>query len=611
MELDDYIKKNYKIFIDTCSLLENPMVISKIFQGAASILQSNNAKINIPLSVISEVEKHCKNVVNPSLRLKAKRTYKLLEEWQKQRIIEICGNKDENDIFADCDFLSAFTRLRIKSRLLLITQDKKLASDIINLNGHKSINGKDVAVLRVNKRGVLKQFDKKIDPLHQLNSKDDDVRAEEKFTICKQVTSVPDTPILLESIPAAFDIVFGRNHQEVRLGQLLASGGEGSIYAVDSESVAKIYKAGKITQRKKKKLELMFSKNLKYLGICFQKELLYNSKGDFVGYMMPKATGVELGRSIFIKPLFLKHFPNWKKIDLVRLCLNILDKFKYLHSRNILIGDINPSNILMVNSQEIYIVDTDSFQVEEFPCPVGTNLFVAKEIQGIHFENQLRTQGNENFALATLLFMLMMNGKPPYSHQGGESILENIRLQKFPYPLSYRKGEHIPSGQWRFIWSHLSYRLKEAFFETFQAGGKYSTEDARLSVDQWINIFKDYEKNLSNGNMGKTDKMSEEVFPSRFKKKEYGRYGFCEICGCEVEKKLGSKFTLCFNCSQKVVEEKTCTECGQVFTVTEGEKRYRETTVGNEKAVPDICEKCRKKKKNNIIRAKYRKMFKF
>lgn len=611
MDISDYIEKNYKIFIDTCSLLDNPIAINKIFFGVSSRLKNNNIKINIPLTVISEVEKHCQNTKNLSLRSKAKRAYRLLGEWQRQGIIEICGNKNENDIFADCDFLSAFTRLRIQSKLLLITQDKKLAADIIKLNAHKSIRGKDVDVLRLNKRGELERFGKKIDTWHQFEGDDDEVKAEEQFAICSQVTSDPDTPIILSAIPAAYDKVYGKNREEVHLGKLLASGGEGCIYAVDSENVAKIYKSGKITQRKKNKLELMFSKNLHYPGICFPKELLYNSKGDFVGYLMPKADGVELRKSVFLKPLFLKRFPNWKKIDLVRLSLNILHKFKYLHARNILVGDINPGNILVVNSQEVYIVDTDSFQVEDYPCPVGTNLFVAKEIQGIHFEGRLRTKGNENFALATLLFMLMMNGKPPYSHQGGESILENIRLQKFPYPLSYRKGEHIPSGQWRFIWSHLSYQLKEAFFETFQAGGKYSAENTRLSVDQWIKIFNDYESNLANGKMGKTDKMSEDVFPSRFKKKEYGRYGICEICGCEVEKKLGAKFNLCYECSKRIVATQTCVGCGQEFTVTEGEKRYRETTGDGVKVIPDLCEKCRKKKKLNNLSAKYRSRFRF
>ena len=42
----------------------------------------------------------------------------------------------------------------------------------------------------------------------------------------------------------------------------------------------------------------------------------------------------------------------------------------YLHERNIIMGDINALNILVVSPTEVYFVDTDSYQIEEFPCPV-------------------------------------------------------------------------------------------------------------------------------------------------------------------------------------------------------------------------------------------------
>ena len=39
--------------------------------------------------------------------------------------------------------------------------------------------------------------------------------------------------------------------------------------------------------------------------------------------------------------------------------------------------------------------------------------------------------GNENFAVATLLFMIMLPGKPPYSQQGGEDPVSNIMKMNF------------------------------------------------------------------------------------------------------------------------------------------------------------------------------------
>lgn len=105
------------------------------------------------------------------------------------------------------------------------------------------------------------------------------------------------------------------------------------------------------------------------------------------------------------------------------LCITILKKLKYLHDRNVILGDINPNNILVVSPTEVYFVDTDSYQIEGFPCPVGTINFTAPEIQRKDFSTFLRTIGNERFAVATLLFMIMLPGKPPYSCRAAKTRL--------------------------------------------------------------------------------------------------------------------------------------------------------------------------------------------
>lgn len=103
--------------------------------------------------------------------------------------------------------------------------------------------------------------------------------------------------------------------------------------------------------------------------------MIHNQQNEFVGYLMPRARGVEIGKSIFKKPLFEKKLPNWNRKNLAELCVSILEKIDYLHKRNIILGDINPANILVVSPKEVYFVDTDSYQIENFPCPVGTDNF--------------------------------------------------------------------------------------------------------------------------------------------------------------------------------------------------------------------------------------------
>lgn len=48
---------------------------------------------------------------------------------------------------------------------------------------------------------------------------------------------------------------------------------------------------------------------------------------------------------------------------MISLSIDILRKIKYLHDHDVIIGDINLLNILVVSSGETYFVDTDSYQL--------------------------------------------------------------------------------------------------------------------------------------------------------------------------------------------------------------------------------------------------------
>jgi serine/threonine protein kinase len=200
-----------------------------------------------------------------------------------------------------------------------------------------------------------------------------------------------------------------------------------------------------------------------------------------------------------------------------------------LHAANILVGDINPLNILInKDSDDVWFVDTDSFQIENYPCPVGTINFTAPEIQGQKYTSFLRTKDHELFAVATMLFMILLPGKPPYSQQGGGTLGENIKNMQFRYPFRNEdeniehRGEKLPSGPYRFIWSHLSFGIKEAFHETFR-------ENKRVSLEMWLDLLGKYKFNIDAGYL------SDKLFPIEAKVTD----GVEASCG-----KCGSVFTL-------------------------------------------------------------------
>lgn len=327
----------------------------------------------------------------------------------------------------------------------------------------------------------------------------------------------------VEASVKAYD---GRHRRQVRLTEKFAEGGEGSLFRTDVDGhVAKIYKRERLTEDRLSKLITMLDRPMRCAGVCWPVAILYNSADEFVGYLMPEARGVELGRSVFVPQLLLKKFPGWTRKDTIRLCITILEKIRYLNDRRVILGDINPANILVVSPSEVYFVDCDSYQIEGYPCPVGTPHFTAPEVGGRDYKSFLRTQQMENFAIATLLFMIMLPGKAPYSAVGGASPAHNIKTGNFPYPHMAEDSDATPPGKWGFIWSHMSYNVRLAFFESFKQGQAHFSPAQRYSSTDWLEVFKKYLHGADH--MVRNDPMAMDIFPTRVKMKK------CKTEGCE------------------------------------------------------------------------------
>lgn len=601
------IVKNYRIFIDTCSLLSE--YADSFWEHIIPVLTNEKANIIVPLRVYEEVEKYANDVElckkeapdNPNLNHAAKCAKEKIIKLQTEGLVRVLG--DENDNFADNDnvFLTVFTQYRMKYNLILITRDKNLVADILRISDSKAVTvSTKILVRRINKHGYLSFVDpKKTSPHPQPNlskKKDSEedlpIPEDEIFAHADVMTKISGL-VTVSFYPKEGDTVTaerGGNRKPVKILKAGPSGGEGTIYSTDIPNVvAKLYKPGKVDKAKFEKLKLMMTKNINCEGVCFPIAMLYNSNDEFVGYLMNKAQGKELQKCLFIPQLLKKYFPNWKKKDTVQLCITILKKFKYLHDRNIILGDINPNNILVVSLNEVYFVDTDSYQIEGYPCPVGTINYTAPEIQRKKFDTFLRTIGNEQFAVATLLFMIMLPGKPPYSLQGGENQIDNIINGDFAYASGERTNGKAPEGVWRYIWSHLPRYLKDDFYETFRKGGLQSTESTRFSDDDWIRKFEHYAELLAdpNGKFLTNDSMSADLFPNRLKKDANTTYVKCRLCGRDVDEERTEQ-GYCRDCL-RTGETYRCFRCGEDMVFTNYQKLIRHARKF------DICKACNDK----------------
>ena len=639
MEFLEKCVREYKIFVDTSSLLEESA--GKFFNNIIPLLIQYNASLVVPLAVCEELEKLAKNEnhqINTTVSMRANRALKKIVRLHAARLVGIFGDSDDGN-FADNVFLQVFTKKRLQFNILLITQDRGLASEAMKLSiDNRAVKGmKKIIAQRLDKNGFLQRIfesEEHKTPKNYIDTESsEEIPLNEKFNFAKEIVQI-EGQMPVSIIPKEGDSVIAvRNNQrrQIRLLEELGAGGEGSVYKTDFPGfVAKIYLQEKITRLRYEKLSLMLTKDINCEGICFPLAMLFNQRNEFVGYLMREASGRELGKSVFLPMLLKKYFPTWTKIETVQLCITILQKIKYLHDRNVILGDINPYNILIESPTKVYFVDTDSYQVEGFICPVGTPLFTAPELQR-NKSYGLRTLGNENFAIATLLFMIMHPGKSPYALQDGGGIVENILAGDFSYPFGELKTGKVPQGFWRYCWSHLTYKIKETFYHTFRIDGMYHDEKKRPGPGRWLRLFSYYLFELQSGRMTTRDEESILIFPTRFKHDDKKNYAKCKLCGKEFDEeqleqgicrnclhdgekyyciscgcemvytnyqkyiKRAIRYKKCKNCFEKsntIYARRTCKGCGKIFEITYGEKEYFEN---RNLTLPTRCENCRGK----------------
>ena len=350
------------------------------------------------------------------------------------------------------------------------------------------------------------------------------------------------------------------------LGPMIGEGGEGRVFSVkgDERSVVKVFNATHRTHHRHEKLKLLLSRGFEREGIGFPTSLISNLDGEFVGYAMPRASGKELQATVMRPARFRRTYPNWTKADLVDVCISFLEKVAYLHSLNILLGDINPKNVMVDATKDVWIIDADSWQLEGYPCPVGTPMFTAPSITG-DYADALRTEQEELFAVATMLFMILITGQFPYARTGtdGGDFAALIEEGKFSFQFRGVSDRDQPEGNWKYMWSHLPFPVKRMFWNTFHRDGvRYNK---RPSAIEWLQVFRDYKRFF--GSDDDFDRMSHDVYPTRFRKKEAETPEYnCDGCGTSMigrwqeEKQSYWTPNLCDDCRQNASR---CSDCGK------------------------------------------------
>ena len=138
----------------------------------------------------------------------------------------------------------------------------------------------------------------------------------------------------------------------------LSRGGEGKIIQVGKDYVAKIYLPGisPITEQRFKALNSLqpdeFVKPLK---------LLMDDKGKIKGYMMKL-----IPHDFFpLYSIYNQNFCDRLRINddfKKHIIEEMIKQIEYVHKQNIVIGDLNPFNILLNDKGQYYFIDVDSYE---------------------------------------------------------------------------------------------------------------------------------------------------------------------------------------------------------------------------------------------------------
>lgn len=143
-----------KIYIDTCTSMSDGF---PLFVDANEIgLMANDQKLIVKSVVMAELYRLMASD-DDETRSRATRAVSIIGLHRNIFTVEEDKITAETilEAFADAEFISDFSKNRIKYKMALLTNDYRLGKDISDLNNLKSCYGKRVEVFKLNKDGYL------------------------------------------------------------------------------------------------------------------------------------------------------------------------------------------------------------------------------------------------------------------------------------------------------------------------------------------------------------------------------------------------------------------------------------------------------------------------
>lgn len=254
---------------------------------------------------------------------------------------------------------------------------------------------------------------------------------------------------------------------------VIIGGGEGKIYKTFANQLCKIYHKEHLTYINHKKLQYMIEQDNYNPYINWPKDIIYYN-GSFVGYLMD-----EVKNTTALDELRIDGFTGFTLIDRYEIAYNLLVNINYLHQKNIVIGDLKLDNILIKKPSDVYLIDSGSYQVNDYPCTVYHPEYTKIKYTEEELRKYLRSPEDEYYPINMIIFEILVGKKPNYDPDDAE--IDSDR-DVFKYPLDITKISSS-SPNYLKLWAMMTKKMREMFYY-------YFTQNKVSYLPEWIQEIK-------------------------------------------------------------------------------------------------------------------------
>lgn len=143
------------VFVDTCSLMEDSFPLFMDYLSKSKEYWKEDLQVIVLGECVEELKKHAKEK-EKDRKIAALRALKIIrhDKWYKKAFTI---TKAEGSSFADNAIFTKVSGLRIHNKILVITQDKTLTTDLLKLNRLDSQKGRYLSVYRLTPQSELEK----------------------------------------------------------------------------------------------------------------------------------------------------------------------------------------------------------------------------------------------------------------------------------------------------------------------------------------------------------------------------------------------------------------------------------------------------------------------